>query len=74
MSLPNQGNLLATFLALGVLVFLGFGRLLGPHGGLVQVLDGRIVVRILVPQGSIALIVLGLGDLEIPGIRNGLNQ
>ena len=69
-SLPIQGNLLATFLALVVL--LGLGRLLGPHGGLV--LAGIIIVRTLVPQGTTGLMVLGLGDLELPGTRNGLKQ
>ncbi len=69
-SLPIQGNLLATFLALVVLVLLGLGRLLGPHGGLV--LAGSIIFRALVPRGTTGLMVLGLGDLELPGTRNGL--
>ena len=68
--LPHQGNLLATLLAL--VVPLGLGGLLGPHGGLV--LAGIIIVRTLVPQGTTGLVVVGLGGLELPGTRNGLKQ
>jgi hypothetical protein len=72
--LPNSRQPLATFLALVVLVLLGLGsRLLGPHGGLV--ITGSIIVGTLVPRGATGLMVLGLrlglGDLELPGTRNG---
>ena len=70
--LPHQGNLLATLVAL--VVPLGLGGLLGPHGGLVLV--GVLVVRAFVPQGTTGLVMIGLGVLELgePGTRNGLKQ